>query len=79
MVVTVLDTNTVSRELIPLKKVADNYPKYIVTMDEIPMGEDGIRQINIVGFLISNLKDERMLDESQLNHEADKYTIINGY
>lgn len=48
----VLDPFTYQREITPLKAVRDHYPKYIVTMDEVPMGEDGIKQINVVEFLL---------------------------
>lgn len=47
----ILDQNTYQREIAPLKAVRDHYPKYIVTMDEVPMGEDGIRQIPVMDFL----------------------------
>lgn len=48
----ILDPQTYQREIMPLKAVRDHYPKYIVTMDEVPMGEDGIRQMNVVEFLL---------------------------
>ncbi len=48
----ILDPATFSREIEPLKKVNDHYPKFIVSMDELPMGEDGIKQINIIDFLL---------------------------
>lgn len=48
----ILDAQTFEREIAPLKMVNDHYPKYIVTMDEVPMGEDGIKQVNIVDFLL---------------------------
>ena len=48
----VLDTTTFQREIAPLKKIDDNYPKFIITMDEIASGEDGIKQINIIDFLL---------------------------
>ena len=48
----VLDPNTFQREITPLRKVSDNYPKYIITMDEMSMNEDGIRQINVIDFLL---------------------------
>jgi predicted AAA+ superfamily ATPase len=48
----ILDPNTFAREIEPLKKVNDHYPKYILSMDEMPMGEDGIKQVNIVDFLL---------------------------
>lgn len=50
----VLDPVTFEREITPLKRVNDNYPKFIITMDEIPMNEDGIKIINIVDFLMEN-------------------------
>ena len=49
----ILDPNTFDREIAPLKKVQDNYPKYIISMDELPMSEDGIEQINIIDFLLN--------------------------
>lgn len=49
----VLDPTTFARELAPLKKIPDHYPKFIISMDEIPMNEDGIKQINIIDFLLS--------------------------
>lgn len=48
----ILDPTTFKREIEPLKKVNDHYPKFILSMDEIPMGEDGIKQMNIVDFLL---------------------------
>jgi predicted AAA+ superfamily ATPase len=48
----ILDPATFKREITPLKKVADHYPKFILSMDEVPMGEDGIKQENIVDFLL---------------------------
>lgn len=48
----ILDPHTYQREIAPLKAVNDHYPKYIVTLDEVPMGEDGIRQMNAIDFLL---------------------------
>ena len=48
----ILDQTTYHREITPLKKIADNYPKYLITMDEIPIEEEGIKQINIIDFLL---------------------------
>ncbi|WP_373481533.1 ATP-binding protein [Acetobacterium sp.] len=50
---TILDPATFEREIAPLKKVADHYPKFIISMDELPMDEDGIKQVNIIDFLLS--------------------------
>lgn len=48
----ILDPATSAREFTPLKQINDNYPKYVLTMDELPMGEDGIYQKNIIEFLM---------------------------
>lgn len=48
----ILDPHTYQREIAPLKAVNDHYPKYIVTLDEVPMGEEGIRQMNAIEFLL---------------------------
>ena len=48
----ILDPTTFEREIAPLKKVADHYPKFILSMDELPMDDDGIKQVNIVDFLL---------------------------
>ena len=48
----VLDEKTYEREFAPLKKINDSYPKYVLTLDEFPMGEDGIEQKNIIDFLL---------------------------
>lgn len=50
----VLDPNTFERENAPLEKINDNYPKYIITMDELPMNKDGIKQVNIIDFLMKD-------------------------
>jgi len=48
----VLDPVTFAREIEPLKRIRDNYPKYIISMDEFPIGENGIEQINVIDFLL---------------------------
>ena len=50
---TVLDSNTYDREIAPLKALDDNYPKHIISMDEIPMNDKGIKQVNIIDFLLA--------------------------
>ena len=50
----ILDPATFAREIAPLKKVSDHYPKFILSMDELPMSEDWIKQVNIVDFLLEN-------------------------
>ena len=43
--------STIEREFGSLKKISDNFPKFVVTMDEIDMSKDGIRHLNIRDFL----------------------------
>lgn len=51
----VRDEVTLARELRPLKKITDHYPKYILTLDEDPEADyDGIRRINAIDFLLSD-------------------------
>lgn len=42
---------TMEREFGILEKIPDNYPKYVVTMDEINRGRNGIKHLNIRDFL----------------------------
>lgn len=44
--------STVEREFGALKAIGDNFPKYVVTMDEFDMSRDGIRHLNIRDFLL---------------------------
>lgn len=44
---------TILREFTPLLKIADNYPKYVLSMDELFGGDyEGIKRLNIVDFLL---------------------------
>ncbi len=44
---------TIKREFAPLIKIADNYPKYVLSMDEIFGGDyEGIKRLNLVDFLL---------------------------
>ena len=51
------DQKTIDREFGNLMSIDDNYPKYVVTMDEISAGSDfkGIRQIHQRHFLTSTI------------------------
>ena len=42
---------TLKREFEPLEKIQDNYPKYVLTMDEIDFSQNGIIHMNIIDFL----------------------------
>lgn len=51
---TIMDNDTRTRELRPLKAIDDNYEKVILTMDRsIYQDFDGIRNINIIDFLLN--------------------------
>lgn len=43
---------TIEREFAPLETIPDNYPKYVVTMDEITRSRNGIKHVNIRSFLL---------------------------
>ncbi len=49
---------TIKREFEVYKEVSDNFPKYVVTMDELDMSRDGIKHMNIVDFLLSQEWDK---------------------
>ena len=50
---TVRDESTLQRELRPLQKISDNYPKIILTLDEDPdMDYEGIRRLNALDWLL---------------------------
>ncbi len=52
---TARDENTLLRELKPLQKINDNYPKVILTLDDDPEADyNGIRRINALDWLIRN-------------------------
>lgn len=43
---------TVEREFSALEKIPDNYPKYVVSMDEINRSRNGIKHVNVRKFLL---------------------------
>ena len=50
---TIMDEKTRERELRPLESISDNYPKYILTMDQTVFNDySGIRVKNIIDFLL---------------------------
>lgn len=51
----VLDNKTLKRELSPLESITDNYPKMLLTLDEIGSGANfnGIRHINLIDWLLN--------------------------
>ena len=52
----VLDPATFEREFEPLRIIRDHYPKFVLTMDDLPTGYNGIQQMNIIDFLLSESK-----------------------
>ena len=43
----------IEREFTSLEKIDDNYPKYVISMDEFNMSRNGIIHINIIDFLMN--------------------------
>ena len=52
---TVLDENTLRRELEPLQRIPDHHPKFLLTLDEIPRtaNHNGIRQLHVADWLLA--------------------------
>lgn len=49
------DNKILERELTPLRKINDNYPKYILTLDEdLDADFDGIKKINVLDWLLKD-------------------------
>jgi predicted AAA+ superfamily ATPase len=48
-----LDERVHERELDPLRRVSDNYPKYLLTLDFITGDSEGIQQVNLIDWLLS--------------------------
>ena len=55
---TVRDEMTLKRELASLQRISDQYPKYILTLDDDPSADyDGIKRINALKWLMGSLID----------------------
>jgi predicted AAA+ superfamily ATPase len=50
---TALDDNVRERELDPLRRISDNYPKYLLTLDFITGDYEGINQLNLIEWLLT--------------------------
>lgn len=46
--------NTIEREFGAYKKVDDNYPKYVISLDKVDLSRDGIIHLNLIDFLLSD-------------------------
>jgi len=53
---TVLDENILKRELDAFKNIKDNYPKYLITLDDVMVNTDydGIKVVNALEWLLRN-------------------------
>lgn len=47
------DSSTREREFAPLLLIKDNYPKYVISMDELDFSQQGIQHKNIIDFLLT--------------------------
>ena len=49
-----IDEDVLKRELAPLRKASDNYPKYLLTLDEIfgTADYEGIKKMNVIDWLL---------------------------
>lgn len=48
------DPATRSREFAPLLKVRDNFPKFVLSLDEFDFNQSGVRHLNLLDFLLSD-------------------------
>ena len=49
----VIDSETLKRELTPLNSIKDHFPKYLITMDNIPnVTHNGIKQLYALDWMI---------------------------
>ena len=48
---------TIQREFSVYHQVRDNFPQYVVTLDEFDMGRDGVKHRNIRDFLLEETWD----------------------
>ena len=49
-----MEDHVLQRELAPLRKIQDNYPKYLLTLDELfsEMDYDGIQKKNVLTWML---------------------------
>ena len=47
------EPSTIEREFGAFDNIEDNYPKYVISMDEVDMSRNGIKHLNIKEFLLS--------------------------
>lgn len=44
---------TIEREFAVFKEIKDNFPKYVLSLDEVDFSRNGIRHQNVMDFLLS--------------------------
>ena len=44
---------TIEREFGAYKNIKDNYPKYVISMDEFDFSREGIKHLNVIDFLLN--------------------------
>lgn len=49
-----LDPDVLTRELAPLEKIKDSYPKYLLTLDYGSSNNNGIKRVNVLDWLLEN-------------------------
>lgn len=47
---------TEDREYVPLEKIKDNYPKYVMTTDFLLQNRNGIKHVNLMEFIVNKSK-----------------------
>lgn len=48
---TIAERKTEEREYAPFEKIADSYPKYLLTMDHLLQRRSGVHHVNIANFI----------------------------
>lgn len=51
-----ISKETEDREYRPLESIKDNYPRYVITTDYLLQKRSGIRNVNIIDFMLNNNK-----------------------
>lgn len=63
------DRKTENREYIPLERIKDNYPKYVLTRNDLIQNRNGIIHMNIPEWMLSGTKTEGAKDETDTGNQ----------